>query len=374
LSRAVPLQICTFCVMDTSDPEIRFDEAGRCHHCSGQVAKIARLRVEQRYGSEHLPALLERMRRAGAGRRYDAVLGISGGVDSAFLALSLKALGLRLLLVHVDNGWDTHQAATNIRKVAEATGFDYRSYVLDWKEFRGIQLAFLKASVVEAETPTDIALAGALHRAAASEGIAVLASASNEASEGILPRLWHYNSKDMRYFRHIVRSFGGPPLRRFPAFGFATELYEKAVRGVRIVYPLNFLDFDRRTAVATLRDRIGWRDYGGKHHESHYTRFVQSFLLPTKFGLDYRKATLSSLICVGQATREEALAELERPPFEEKAVEEDKSYVALKLGLSSDELEAILARPGRYYHAFPNNERLLSAAYRLFKAATGRRT
>lgn len=365
---------CTYCVMDSSDPEIRFDAEGRCHHCKGHVAKIERLKIEGRFGQEHCRALIERIRRDGKGRRYDAVLGISGGVDSAFLALSLKELGLRVLLVHVDNGWDTHQAATNIRKVAEATGFDYRSFVLDWEEFAAVQLAFLKASVVEAETPTDIAIAGAVHRVAAANGVPLIASASNEASEGILPRLWHYNAKDMRYFRHIVRTFGGGWPRSFPAFGFGTELYEKLIRRVRIVYPLNFVDYDRGAAVAALEEKVGWCDYGGKHHESHYTRFVQSYLLPRKFGLDYRRATLSSLICAGQARREEALATLERPPFDESTAEADKRYVALKLRLSMDELEEIIARPGRYFFELPNADRALRAAYGLFKAMTGRRT
>jgi N-acetyl sugar amidotransferase len=358
---------CTHCVMDTTDPEIRFDGDGRCNHCSGQTEKLARLKGERRYGREHLPDLLRRMKAAGTGRRYDAVLGISGGADSAFLALALHELGLRLLLVHVDNGWDTADAAFNIRMVVEATGFDYRSFVLDWEEFRDIQLAFLRASVVEAETPTDLAIAGAIHRIAAEHGITVIASASNEASEGILPRFWHYNSKDMRYFRHINRVHGRGRLRHYPRFGFATELYHKLVRGVRILYPLNFMDYDRDAAITLLKERIGWRDYGGKHHESHYTRFVQSYLLPTKFDLDYRKATLSSLICIGQVSRDQAVAILERPPFLPEEVPSQKRYIALKLALLPEELDAIIAQPAAYFHDFPNHDRLLSTAYGLYR-------
>ena len=352
--------------MDTSDPEIGFDAEGRCNHCTTQLAKLERLKREGRYGCEHFHAVIDGIRPAGRGRRYDGVLGISGGLDSCFLALSLKQTGLRLLLVHVDNGWDSASAAANIKATAEALDYDYESYVLDWEEFREIQLAFLRASVVEAETPTDVAISGAIHRVATAHGIRFIVSASNEASEGILPRLWHYDAKDMRYFSAINRRYGRGQARNFPAFGFLREAQHKLIRRTRMVYPLNFMDYDRARAVRTVKEEIGWRDYGGKHHESHYTRFVQSYLLPKKFGLDYRKATLSSLLCVGQVTRADALAVLERPPYDPEDVERQKTYVALKLGLSRTELEELIERPGRYFYEFPNNARRLAFSYGLY--------
>ncbi|HVR91093.1 MAG TPA: N-acetyl sugar amidotransferase [Novosphingobium sp.] len=312
--RTTPYRQCVRCVMDTSDPEIRFAGDGTCNHCTRQLARMAQLVALGRAGSQHLDAAIERIKRIGKGRRYDAVLGISGGVDSSFLALFLKARGVRTLLVHMDNGWDTAGAVRNIGSVAAKTGFDYASHVLDWAEFRALQLAFLKASVVEAETPTDVAIAGAIHRIARRHGVRTIISASNEASEGILPKLWHYDAKDIRYLRGIYQQFAAARIRHLPTFGFATQLYYKLVARIGPVYLLNYLEYDRASALAQLNAELDWHDYGGKHHESLFTKFVQSYLLPVKFDLDYRKATFSSLICAGRMTRQAALEQLAEPP------------------------------------------------------------
>ena len=364
LMRARPYQQCVRCVMDTSDPEIRFHADGTCNHCSDHLVRMAELAAHGRAGPQHLDAAIARIKRLGKGRKYDAVLGISGGVDSSYLALFLKARGVRTLLVHMDNGWDSAGAVRNIRAVATKTGFDYASYVLDWAEFRAIQLAFLKASVVEAETPTDVAIAGALHRIARQHGVRTIVSASNEASEGILPKLWHYDAKDTRYLRGIDKRFGSGTIRHLPTFGFATQLWYKVVARIGSAYLLNYLDYDRATALAHLKAELNWQDYGGKHHESLFTKFVQSYLLPVKFRLDYRKATFSSLICAGRMTRAAALEQLAEPPFDLADVAEQKTYIARKLGITADELDVIVDRPGQYYSDYPNNEKWLSRAYR----------
>lgn len=353
--------------MDTSDPEIRFDAQGVCNHCTGQFAKLERLRAAGKFGPEHLPDVVARLKAAGRGKHHDAALGISGGADSCYLAWRLHSLGVRVLLVHVDNGWNSPEASRNISRVATKLGLDYESYVLDWEEFRDIQLAFLRASVVEAETPTDMALAGGLHRVAARYGVKHIVSGSNETSEGILPRLWHYDGKDTRYFRAICRRYGTRPLRKFPMFGAGAEIYYKVFRGMRMVYLLNHLDYDRAEAVKLLEREVGWQECGGKHHESEFTKFVQSYLLPKKFDLDYRKATLSSMICAGQISREAAIEILEQPPYDAATVESQKSYIAKKLGIPLHELEALIAQPGRYYSEFPNNEKWLRRGYALYR-------
>ncbi|MGQ0559928.1 MAG: N-acetyl sugar amidotransferase [Sphingosinicella sp.] len=360
-------QRCIRCVMDTSDPEIVFDDAGVCNHCTSWFAKLNRLRSTGRFGPEQLQAVVARLKAAGRGRRYDAVLGVSGGADSTYLAWKLHELGVRVLLVHVDNGWNSPEATRNISRLANRLGLDYESYVLDWDEFRDIQLAFLKASVAEAETPTDLALSGALHRVAARHGLKYVILGSNEVSEGILPRLWHYDAKDVRYFKAIQRRFGTRRIRHFPSFGAKEEIYYKFVRGIRFVYMLNYLDYDKAAATALLKSEIGWQDYGGKHHESEFTRFIQSYLLPKKFDLDYRKATLSSMICAGQVSREAALKELERPPFDPVVAERQKAYIAKKLGISLAELEALIDAPGRTYREFPNNEKWLTRLYAAYR-------
>ena len=360
-------QQCVRCVMDTTDPEIKFDDKGICNHCSEFLITREEVKSMRKSGPEHLEEILRKIKRSGRNEKYDALLGISGGVDSCYVGYLLKKEGIRTLLVHMDNGWNSDDATLNIKNVAKKLGFDYESYVLDWEEFRDIQLAFLRASIVEAETPTDIAIMGALHRIAAKEGIKYIISGGNLATEGILPKTWHYNAKDTKYFNHIQRTFGTKKVRKFPGFGFQTETYYKFVKGIKIIYLLNYVDYNKSAAMKILQEEIGWRDYGGKHHESRFTKFVQSYLLPKKFHLDYRKATLSSQICVGEITREKALQALKMPLYNEEDMEREKIYIAKKLRITKDELEKIIELPGKYYNEYPNDEKKLAFIYKIFK-------
>jgi N-acetyl sugar amidotransferase len=353
--------------MDTTDPEIRFDEKGICNHCTTLLERRKYVKSLGRSGSENFKKVIEKIKRRGRGRKYDALLGISGGVDSCYVAYLLKQSGARTLLVHMDNGWNSDDATLNIKNIAKKLGFDYESYVLDWDEFKDIQLAFLKASVVEAETPTDVAIQGALHRIAAKNGIKFIISGGNLATEGILPKMWHYNAKDTRYFNHIVRKFGKKRPRHFPNFGFASEMYYKLIRGIRIIYLLNYGSYHKDQAKKVLESELGWKNYGGKHHESRFTKFVQSYLLPKKFNLDYRKATFSSQICDGELTRDEALSLLNEPLFDEADISREMDYIAKKLGISRDELNRIVDLPGKYYYEYPNDEKKLNYIYRVYK-------
>lgn len=358
---------CARCVMDTSDPDIRFSAGGFCNHCTDYVDRIAHLTYRGAASDRQLEALVERVRRAGRGRDYDCVVGISGGVDSCYAAHLVKALGLRPLAVHMDNGWNSDTAVKNIKRVADRLGIDYRSWVVDWDEFRDLQLAFLRASVPEIETPTDMAIPGALHRIAAEHGVRFIVSGGNYATEGILPAAWHYNAKDLKYLRAIHRRFGSGRLSTFPTFGWREEAYHKVVSGIRLIYPLNHVPYARDEATALLQRELGWEDYGGKHYESRITGFVQSYVLPEKFGIDYRKATLSTQICAGEVTRDEALAVLERPPHDPARVAREKEYVAKKFEIGPDELEAILAEPARSWRDYPNDRRKLDLVYGIYR-------
>jgi N-acetyl sugar amidotransferase len=360
-------QQCVRCVMDTTDPEIQFDEKGICNHCTNFIKRQEDVTNMKKAGAENLPAIIDKIRNAGKGEKYDVLLGISGGVDSCYVAYLLKQHGLRALLVHMDNGWNSDDATINIKNVARKLGFDYESYVLDWDEFKDIQLAFLKASVVEAETPTDVAIQGALHSIAAKNRVKFIISGGNLATEGILPKMWHYNAKDKKYFKYIVKQFGTKPVRKFPNFGFATEMYYKFIKGIRIIYLLNYVDYNKADAMKLLVEQLDWKYYGGKHHESRFTKFVQSYLLPLKFDLDYRKATLSSQICAGEVTREKALEELKAPLYDESDIEKDKVYIAKKLGITKEELDNIMALPGKYYNEYPNDEKKLNFIYSIYR-------
>jgi N-acetyl sugar amidotransferase len=353
--------------MDTTDPEIEFYEDGICNHCTNFLKRREEVISLKMFGKEHLNEVVEKIKKAGANRKYDALLGISGGVDSCYVAYVLKNLGIRTLLVHVDNGWNSDDATVNIKTVAKKLGFDYESYVFNWDEFRDIQLAFLKASVVEAETPTDVGILGALHRVAAKYGIKYIISGGNLATEGILPKVWHYNAKDTRYFNYIQDTFGTKTVKKFPDFGFLKEMYYKFVKGIKIIYILNYVDYNKSEAMKILQEELGWKNYGGKHHESRFTKFVQSYLLPKKFDLDYRKATYSSQICAGETTREKALQDLKLPIYNEADMDREKEYIAKKLGITKDELNKIIDLPGKYYYEYPNDEKKLNFIYKVYR-------
>jgi N-acetyl sugar amidotransferase len=357
--------------MDTTDPRITFDDAGHCCHCTEFLEKRAKHSYRGKESDAALDKIIENIKRAGRGKQYDCVLGVSGGADSCYLADIIIERGVRPLAVHMDNGWNSEKAVINIKHIIRRLGIDYESYVLNWEEFKSLQLAFLRASVPEAETPTDIAIPAALHSVAAKHGIKYILSGGNLATEGILPKSWHYDVRDLKYFNYIHRTFGTRPLKSFPTFGYKKEIFYKVVKGIRMIYPLNFVPFVKDEAIRLLKEKFDWRPYGGKHYESTYTRFIQSYYLYEKFKIDYRRATLSTLICVGEIDRCRAVKQLRSIPYDPEEIAEAKSYIAKKLGIDRDELERIMRLPAKWYWDYPNDERRLSFIYdtyrRLFK-------
>ena len=358
---------CTRCVMDTSDPEITFDDNGYCCHCAEFIDQRAKHLYSGPESDELLDRLFAEIRRAGRGRDHDCIIGISGGADSCFLAYLAKQNGLRPLAVHMDNGWDSNKAVQNVRNVTTRLGIDYESCVLDWEEFRDLQLAFLRASVPEAETPTDMAIPAVLHQVAARYGIKYILSGGNLATEGLLPRSWHYDVRDMKYFDHICRTFGTRKLKTFPTFGYKKETYYKLVRGIRMAYPLDMVSYAKEDAAELLSEDFGWRPYGGKHHESLYTKFIQSYYIFKKFGIDYRRAELSIKICNGQIGRDVALECLRERPYDPDEVECEKLYVAKKLGVSLAQLQELINLPAKWFWDYPNDQKKLAFIYDTYR-------
>jgi N-acetyl sugar amidotransferase len=365
-------QICTRCVMDTSDPFITFDDAGQCNHCTDFLANRRPLIEAAQRGEETLAALLDTVKARGRGRKYDCVIGVSGGVDSSYVLMLAHDHGLRTLAVHLDNGWNSPVAAQNIRTLATAMKVDYASHVLPWNDFRQVQRAFLQASVPEAETPTDVAIVRAVHHHALKHGVKAILSGGNIASEGILPVSWHYNARDTRY-SHAILDAANCPRRLFRPlrFGVADEFYAKIVRGIRTLYPLNHVRYDKAAARAALEQRYGWTYYGSKHGESRFTRFIQTYYLVVKHGIDYRRATLSSELLLGHVERDEALAILATSPFDPQWVEGEIDYLTKKLAMSRTELEAVIAAPARYYVDYPNQAALLGRIYDAYRRLKG---
>lgn len=344
-------QICKKCVMDTTDPEIEFDENGVCSHCRSYEKKKRMFVPLAEEKSKHLNSIIEFCKQKGKGKKHDCIIGVSGGVDSTYVAYKVKELGLRPLAVHLDNGWDAELAVSNISNVLKKLDIELYTKVLDWEEFRSLQLAFLKASTPDSEIPTDHAISTLLKGFAVSEEIPVILG-TNFSSESILPRTWSQGHMDWGYIKNVNSLFGTKNLKDFPHYSVYKRIYWNRIKRLTIFSFLDSIDYDKEKAKKFLIEELGWRDYGGKHHESIYTKFFQAYILPTKFGFDKRRAHLSSLILSGQITRKAALVDMEKPLYDEKELQDHLIYVPKKLGISQEEFEAIMNTPPRKYEEF----------------------
>ncbi|MBI2269189.1 MAG: N-acetyl sugar amidotransferase [Bacteroidetes bacterium] len=361
------LKLCKRCIMDDARPGTFFDENGYCNHCSEYINKTSKRAYQGEQSDKKLNSIFNKIKESGKGKRYDCLIGISGGVDSCYAAYLAKKNGLRVLTMHLDNGWDSDTSVKNIKYVIDKLGFEYESFVLDWEEFRDLQLSFLKASVPDMENPTDCAIIGSLHKTAVQYGIKYIISGGNYATEGFLPKFFQYNAKDSKYIRAIQKIFGSKPLKTYPFFNWKMEFYYKLVKGIRIVYPLNYVNYSKKESQQLLEKEFTWKYYGGKHYESIYTRFVQGYILPNKFNVDYRKITLSMQIINGEITRDNALEQLKEKPYSEEKSKEDMIYVCKKLGISTDEFNKIMELPPKTYLDYPNEEKFLNFIYTTYK-------
>ncbi len=341
-------QVCTRCIMDTSDPEITFDEKGVCNYC-----KMYEERAKNELKSpEELKELIKKIKKAGG----KCLIGVSGGTDSSMAAYLLKKHGLTPLAVSFDNGWDTDIAKENVRNLVKKLNLELIEYKVDPEEFKDLQVAFLKASISNAEIPTDHAILAFLYQLASERGIKYIIHGGNIVTEAIMPKSWGYDSKDLKHLRAIHKKFGKVKLKNFPQMSLWHWLYYTFIKGIKYIPILNYISYNREEAKEILKRELGWQDYGGKHAESIYTRFFQYYILPRKFKIDKRKAHLSTLINSGQITREEALEEVKKEPYSDKnMMENDKTLVLEKLGLSEEEFERIMRLPIRSYKDFPNN-------------------
>lgn len=338
-------QVCTRCVMDTSDPAIVFDADGVCNHCHGYDERARRELFSDDVRDAKLRALVTEIKSAGAKREYDCIIGVSGGVDSTVVACKVRDLGLRALAVHVDNGWNSELAVNNIELTLKKLGIDLHTVVLDWDEFRELQLAFLRSSVANIEIPTDHTLPSVLFRTASETGVKYILGGGNVVTEAIMPTAWMHDSRDFSVIKAIHKRFGTVPLKSYPSSSLIRYAYYTLVKRIKYVPILNYFDYNKKEAKAYIQSELGWRDYGGKHYESVFTRFFQGYILPEKFKMDKRRAHFSSLICSGQMTRDEAVRDLQEAPYPPELLKADLELFLKKLRLSPDEFETIMAMP-----------------------------
>ena len=349
-------QECKNCLMNNqSDPDISFDEVGVCNHCT-RYKKLVNQRVVRLEDREkQLHKLVSKIKISGKNKPYDCIIGVSGGVDSTYVAFKAKELGLRPLAVHFDNGWNSNLAVDNIEKTLSKLNIDLDTFVVDWDEFRDLQLAFLNASVADCEIPTDHGIDALLWRKASQHGIKYILSGMNFATESISVPAWSYGHSDWRYIRDIHTKFGSNNLSTYPHFGFFDLFYFNFVKNIRIVSLLNFIDYNKEDAQKVLEEKLSWNRYGGKHYESIFTRFYQGYYLPKKFGYDKRVGHLSDLINSKQLTKEEARVILQQPAYAPDLFSQDLDYVKKKLSLTDKQWNDILNKPNTTFRDFKNS-------------------
>ena len=341
--------------MDTSDPKISFNSEGVCNHCINfdEVWSLRWFPNEQ--GKSMLEQTFEGIREKGKGKPYDCIIGLSGGVDSSYLALVLKEYELRPLVVHVDAGWNSELAVHNIEQIVKYCGYELHTHVMDWEEIRDLQVAYLKAGVANQDVVQDHAFFASLYHFAVKNKVKNVISGGNISTESVFPDAWHHDAMDAWNIRSIHMKFGSRKLKFYKTIGFYQYyFYYPFIKGMTVTRPLNFMEYDKESALQVLKQKVGYKEYGRKHGESRFTKFFQNYFLPEKFGFDKRLPHLSSLIHSGQMTRSAAMDELGKPLYEKDELREDMTYVAKKLGLSVAEMEGFIDSEKIDYSEYKN--------------------
>ena len=365
------MRICTKCVMDTTDPMITFNEHGVCDHCMTFARSTFPNWHPDQTGAAKLASSVERIRKLGEGKDFDCIIGMSGGIDSSYLTYVAKEkLGLRPLVFHVDAGWNSQIAVNNIEKLVDGLGLDLYTEVIDWEEMKDLQLAFFKSGVSHIDTPQDHAFFATMYKFALEHDVKYILTGSNLSTECVRnPVEWMYYQSDSVQLRDIHRKFGTRPLVNYPVTSILRhKIYLPYVKKIKVVKPLDFMPYIKQDAIKLLTERFGWQPYPQKHFESRFTRFYEGYWLPTKFGYDTRKVQFSSLILTGQMTREQALAKLAEPSYDEKLIHQDFEYVATKLGITVEELQGYLYAPNKSYRDYRSQSWVYDIGARVMKA------
>lgn len=362
-------KMCTRCIMDTTDTDIKFDTQGVCNHCHEFENVTTKRWFPNEKGAQKLQNLIKEIKQSGEGAEYDCIMGLSGGVDSSYLALLVKDYGLRPLVVHVDAGWNSELAVYNIEKIIKYCGYDLHTIVMDWDEMRDLQLSYLKAGVANQDVVQDHAFFSSLYHFAVKSKIKYVISGGNVATEAISPpKSWQHSKMDAISLHAIHKKFGKIKLKTYRTISFLEYyLYYPFIYKMKTVNPLDFVDYNKAEALKFLKEKVGYKEYSRKHGESVFTKFFQNYYLPKKFNFDKRKPHLSSLIVSGQMTRAEALEELEKPLYDPRELKEDLAYIAKKLQITSDELTALIESPGHHYTEFKNWDQ----TYKMLKKTQG---
>ena len=356
--------------MDTSDPQITFDESGKCDFCNNYYNTILPSWHTGEPGRKELKAIAEDIRKKTAGKKYNCIIGMSGGTDSSYLTYIVKKkLNLNPLLVSVDTGWNLDVANNNVENMVKKLGVDVVTLTVDWEEMKDLQIAFFKSAVPYQDTPQDTAIFSALYNYAAEHGFKCVMTGGNNSTECVKPpQEWTYYN-DVTLLKDIQKKFGTRPLKKFPLCGmFKYRIWYRYGKGIKVVKPLNYVKYDKDEATKLLQDEFGWETYAQKHYEDRFTRFFEGWWQPKKFGYDKRRCYYSSLILTNQMTREEALKQLEEQPYDEEIAKEDMKYICDKLGVTTDQMMEWFRLPKKTYRDYKNSFGLINKAIKLAMA------
>ncbi len=361
-------QVCSQCVMDTTDSGIKFDSKGICDHCNTYFSDIEPNWNPNDKGWSDLSKVAEKIKKEGKGKDFDCIIGMSGGIDSSYLVyLAKEKLGLRPLVFHVDAGWNSQQAVHNIDRIVDKLNLDLYTEVIDWEEMKDLQLSFFKSGVSHIDSPQDHAFFATMYKFASKYNVKYILTGGNYSTECIRnPLEWMYYQSDARQLVDIQRRFGSVKLKKFPITNILWhKVYLPYVKKIKLIRPLDFMPYHKEEATQFLVDHLDYQRYAQKHFESRFTRFYEGYWLPTKFGFDTRKVQFSSLILTGQMTREDALNKLKKPAFDANTIRNDFEYIATKLGISVDELQGYLDAPNKKYSDYKNQMWLYNLGARI---------
>ncbi|MFC1735906.1 N-acetyl sugar amidotransferase [Candidatus Hydrogenedentota bacterium] len=352
-------QICTNCVMDTTDSIITFDENGVCDHCNGFYKDILPNWHTDGRGRQALDKIVAKIKKEGKGKDFDCIMGMSGGIDSSYLTyVAREEFGLRPLVFHVDAGWNSQIAVNNIEKLVDNLGLDLYTEVIDWEEIKDLQLAYFKSGVPHVDVPQDYAFFATMYNFASKYKIKYILTGANYSTECVRnPKEWMYFQSDKAQLLDIHKQFGTVPLKTYPLTSILWhKVWLRYVRGITVVKPLDFVPYHKEEAMQLLVEKFGWQRYPQKHFESRFTKFYESYWLPKRFAYDTRRVQFSSLILTDQMTREEALEKLSQPAYDEETIAHEFEYIATKLGISVEELQGYMDAPNKTYRDYKSQE------------------
>lgn len=349
------MKMCKNCVLDESVSGISFDSFGICNYCNTYQNNLPQMRNS--YSPDDLDKLVSDIKKTGKGKDYDCLIGLSGGVDSSYLAyFAVRKLGLRPLAVHFDNGWNSELAVDNVNRIIDKLDLKLFTFVINWEEFKDLQLSYMKASVVDLEVPTDHFIFATMYKYAHEHGIKYILNGWNYMTESIMPLGWNSSKDDLANLLHIHETFGTRKLKNYPKYGIRQRLFYNYIAKIKQVFPLNHIEYNISDVKNTLSSELGWKDYGGKHFESIWTRFYQGYILPVKFNIDKRLAHLSNLICSNQMSKERALEILSQDTYSKEKKHEDMDYVLSKLDLTPEDFNHLMLLPKKEHDDFRSDK------------------